>query len=86
MLGKEARILSLHGRFRGERRFPLPFQRPRHQPVFRFDRLVLATGTLRVIADALEPLVPVLLPLVPFGFHIRGHLETQFEGCWFQGL
>jgi len=28
----------------------------------------------------------VLLQLVPFGFHIRGHLETQFEGCWFQGL
>jgi len=54
--------------------------------VFRFDRLVLATGALRVIADALEPLVPVLLQLVPFGFHIRGHLETQCEGRGFQGL
>ena len=81
LLGEPLVVRFQPGRL-GERGFPVRFQLPGDEPVFRFGELVLAAGAVRGIAGALEPLAPQLAEHGPLVLGLRGggHGDLQRGG------
>jgi hypothetical protein len=61
LLLEKAMIVLLNLLLGGQLLFPGPFQHPGHEPMFRFDRMVLASGSLDFIGSALLSLLPELV-------------------------
>src|SRR5262249_24399931 len=64
----------------GKGSFPATLQFTRNQAVLRLDGLILPSRTLRLVADTLELLLPVLVHTPPLLGYVRGRREVQFQG------
>jgi hypothetical protein len=66
--------------------FPLAFERPGHQTVFRFHRLILAACPGGLIPSALEPQLPLLAECSRFLFQFLQSGQGQGDLVRHQGL
>jgi hypothetical protein len=69
---KELLMFRLQTQLVGQCRFPSLFEATDHQPVLRFDGIVLALGPFDVIARPFEPLSPPPMQRSAFQFEILG--------------
>ena len=64
--------------------FPGVFQRAGHEPMFRFDRLVLTSCSLDFVGGSFSPLLPEPIQFGALLLQTLGGGERQFQGSWLQ--
>lgn len=65
--------------------FPGTLQCPGHEPMFRLDRLVLASSPLDFVGGSFAPLLPKAVQFGPFLLQTLCSAQRQFSGGRFQG-